>query len=68
MSKESVYKDGSGSRKGFVSKFQTETNFETQSENNVSKLKNKIFNKSAEDMSELIDNLSLIHISEPTRP
>ena len=43
MSKESVYKDGSGSRKGFVSKFQTETNFETQSENNVSKLKNKIF-------------------------
>ena len=40
MSKESVYKDGSGSRKGFVSKFQTETNFETQSENNVSKLKN----------------------------
>ena len=31
MSKESIYKDGSGSRKGFVSKFQTETNFETQS-------------------------------------
>ena len=65
MSKESVYKDGSGSRKGFVSKFQTETNFETQSENNVSKLKNKIFNKSAEDMSELIDNCVSLTVTSP---
>ena len=65
MSKESVYKDGSGSRKGFVSKFQTETNFETQSENNVSKLKNKIFNKSAEHMGELIDNCVSLTVTSP---
>ena len=34
MSKESVFKEGSGSRKGFVSKFQTENNLDTQTENN----------------------------------
>ena len=28
MSKESVFKEGSGSRKGFVSKFQTENNLD----------------------------------------
>ena len=65
MSKESVFKDGSGSRKGFVSKFQTETNFETQSENNISKIKNKIFNKSAENMSELVDNCVSLTITSP---
>ena len=73
MSKESVFKDGSGSRKGFVSKFQTENNLDMQTENNISKIRNKIFNKSSENMSELVDNsisltvtsppyLSLIHI------
>ena len=36
MSKESVFKEGSGSRKGFVSKFQTENNLDMQSENNIS--------------------------------
>ena len=65
MSKESVFKDGSGSRKGFVSKFKTETNFETQSENNISKIKNKIFNKSAENMSELVDNCVSLTITSP---
>ena len=65
MSKESVFKDGSGSRKGFVSKFQTKTNFETQSENNISKIKNKIFNKSAENMSELVDNCVSLTITSP---
>ena len=65
MSKESVFKDGSGSRKGFVSKFQIETNFETQSENNISKIKNKIFNKSAENMSELVDNCVSLTITSP---
>ena len=42
MSKESVFKEGSGSRKGFVSKFQTENNLDMQTENNISKIRNKI--------------------------
>ena len=65
MSKESVFKDGSGSRKGFVSKFQNETKFETQSENNKSKINNKIINKSAENMSELVDNCVSLTITSP---
>ena len=65
MSKESVFKEGSGSRKGFVSKFQTENNLDMQSENNISKIRNKIFNKSSENMSELVDNCISLTITSP---
>ena len=65
MSKESVFKEGSGSRKGFVSKFQTENNLDVQTENNISKIRNKIFNKSSENMSELVDNCISLTVTSP---
>ena len=65
MSKESVFKEGSGSRKGFVSKFQTENNLDMQTENNISKIRNKIFNKSSENMSELVDNCISLTVTSP---
>ena len=61
MSKESVFKEGSGSRKGFVSKFQTENNLDMQSENNISKIRNKIFNKSL--LAKMKDQSILVNVS-----
>ena len=65
MSKESVFKDGSGSRKGFVSKFQMDATFESKSKNNISKIENVIFNKSSESMSELVDNCISLTMTSP---
>ena len=47
MTKKSVFKEGSGSRKGFVSEFQDEIKQIDSSKNNASKVKNKIINKSS---------------------
>ena len=47
MKKNSNFKIGSGSRKGFVSKFQSDNPvIEFSEENNISQIKDKIFNKS----------------------
>ena len=45
MVKKSVFKEGSGSRKGFVSEFQDELLPKETSSNNISKVKNKLINK-----------------------
>ena len=45
MVKKSVFKEGSGSRKGFVSEFQDELVPKDTSSNNISKVKNKLINK-----------------------
>ena len=66
MEKKSNFKIGSGSRKGFVSKFQSENPvIEISEENNVLQIKNIIFNKSSEDMSELIDNSISLTVTSP---
>ncbi len=56
MTRKSVFKEGSGSRKGFVSEFQKEIKTSKEAKNNKSKIVNKIFNKSSENMEELVDN------------
>ena len=57
MKKSSFFKSGSGSRKAFVSSFQNEEELkEIQQDNNSSLVKNEIFNKSSENMEELVDN------------
>ena len=45
MTRKSVFKEGSGSRKGFVSEFQKEIKTSKEAKNNKSKIVNKIFNK-----------------------
>ena len=66
MVKNSNFKIGSGSRKGFVSKFQSDNPVnEFSEENNTSLVKNKIFNKSSEDMSELLDNSISLTVTSP---
>ena len=65
MVKKSVFKEGSGSRKGFVSEFQDDLELKNTSKNNTSKVKNKIINKSSENMKELVDNCIALTITSP---
>ena len=65
MVKKSVFKEGSGSRKGFVSEFQDDLELKNTSKNNTSKVKNKIINKSSENMEELVDNCIALTITSP---
>ena len=65
MVKKSVFKEGSGSRKGFVSEFQDDLELKNTSKNNTSKVKNKIINKSSENMKELVDNSIALTITSP---
>tara|TARA_B100001996_G_scaffold24813_1_gene19224 strand:+ start:118 stop:954 length:837 start_codon:yes stop_codon:yes gene_type:complete len=65
MVKKSVFKEGSGSRKGFVSEFQNDLERKDTSKNNTSKIKNKIINKSSENMEELDDNCIALTVTSP---
>ena len=65
MVKKSVFKEGSGSRKGFVSEFQNDLEPKDTSKNNTSKVKNKIINKSSENMEELVDNCIALTVTSP---
>ena len=65
MKKTSYFKIGSGSRKGFVSKFQDRELKEIINENKISKLRNKIITKSSENMNELIDNCISLTVTSP---
>ena len=65
MVKKSVFKEGSGSRKGFVSEFQDDLESKNTSKNNTSKVKNKIINKSSENMEELVDNCIALTVTSP---
>ena len=66
MSKKSVFETGMGSRKGYVSKFQTDMSKTDVEKNKKTNKKNIIFNKSAENMDDLIDNcISLTFTSPP---
>ena len=66
MKKNSFFKSGSGSRKAFVSSFQNKQELiEKHQENNVSLIKNKIFNKSSENMKELVDNCVSLTVTSP---
>lgn len=65
MKKTSYFKIGSGSRKGFVSKFQDKELKEIINQNKISKLRNKIITKSSENMNELIDNCISLTITSP---
>ena len=66
MKKSSFFKSGSGSRKAFVSSFQNEKELkEIQQDNNFSLVKNEIFNKSSENMEELVDNCVSLTVTSP---
>ena len=65
MKKTSYFKIGSGSRKGFVSKFQDRELNEIINENKISKLRNQIITKSSENMNELIDNCISLTVTSP---
>jgi site-specific DNA-methyltransferase (adenine-specific) len=65
MKKTSYFKIGSGSRKGFVSKFQDKELKETINQNKISKLRNQIITKSSENMIELIDNCISLTVTSP---
>ena len=65
MKKTSYFKIGSGSRKGFVSKFQDKELKEVINQNKISKLRNKIITKSSENMNELIDNCISLTVTSP---
>jgi len=66
MKKSSFFKSGSGSRKAFVSTFQNEKELkEIQQDNNSSIVKNEIFNKSSENMEELVDNCVSLTVTSP---
>ena len=66
MKKSSFFKSGSGSRKAFVSSFQNERELkEIQQDNNFSLVKNEIFNKSSENMEELVDNCVSLTVTSP---
>ena len=55
-----------GSRKGYVSKFQVdESRTEINKNNNESKKKDLIFNKSAEKMDDLVDNCVSLTVTSP---
>ena len=65
MKKNSYFKIGSGSRKGFVSKFQDNELKETINQNQVSTLRNQIITKSSENMNELINNCVSLTVTSP---
>ena len=65
MKKTSYFKIGSGSRKGFISKFQDQEFKETIQENKISKIRNQLFTKSSELMDELVDNCISLTITSP---
>ena len=66
MKKNPFFKSGSGARKAFVSSFQNKQELkEKHQENNVSLIENKIFNKSSEDMNELVDNCVSLTVTSP---
>ena len=65
MKKTSYFKIGSGSRKGFFSKFQDQEFKETIQKNNISKIRNQLFTKSSELMDELVDNCISLTITSP---
>ncbi len=65
MKKTSYFKIGSGSRKGFVSKFQDKELKEIINQNEISKLRNQIITKSSENMNELIDNCISLTVTSP---
>ena len=66
MKKKSKFTEGSGSRKGFVSNFQKNTDLEEFHEkNNTTSVKNKLFCKDSVDMSELPNNCIGLTITSP---
>src|SRR6056300_116702 len=65
MKKTSYFKIGSGSRKGFVSKFQDKELKEIINQNKISQLRNQIITKSSENMNELIDNCISLTVTSP---
>ena len=65
MSKKSVFETGMGSRKGYVSKFQTDMSKTDVEKNKKTNQKNIIFNKSAEKMDDLIDNCVSLTVTSP---
>ena len=65
MSKKSVFETGMGSRKGYVSKFQTDMSKTDVEKNKKTNKKNIIFNKSAENMDDLIDNCISLTVTSP---
>ena len=66
MKKKSKFTEGSGSRKGFVSDFQKNTDLEEFHEkNNISSIKNKLFCKDSVDMNELPNNCIGLTITSP---
>lgn len=65
MSKKSVFETGMGSRKGYVSKFQTDMSKTDVEKNKQTNKKNIIFNKSAEKMDDLIDNCVSLTVTSP---
>ena len=65
MSKKSVFETGMGSRKGYVSKFQTDMIKTDVEKNKKTNKKNIIFNKSAEKMDDLIDNCVSLTVTSP---
>ena len=65
MSKKSVFETGMGSRKGYVSKFQTDMSKTNVEKNKKTKKKNIILNKSAEKMDDLIDNCVSLTVTSP---
>ena len=65
MSKKSVFETGMGSRKGYVSKFQTDMSKTDIEKNKKTSKKNIIFNKSAEKMDDLIDNCISLTVTSP---
>jgi DNA modification methylase len=65
MSKKSVFETGMGSRKGYVSKFQTDMSKTDVEKNKKTNKKNIIFNKSAEKMDDIIDNCISLTVTSP---
>ena len=65
MSKKSVFETGMGSRKGYVSKFQTDMSKTDVEKNKKTNKKNIIFNKSAEKIDDLIDNCVSLTVTSP---
>lgn len=66
MKKKSKFTEGSGSRKGFVSDFQKNTDLEEFHEkNNTTSVKNKLFCKDSINMSELPNNCIGLTITSP---
>ena len=65
MDRKSVYEEGMGSRKGFVSRFQVDESKTEIKKNNKSEIKNLIFNKTSESMDDLVDNCVALTVTSP---